>query len=57
MQFHWIAPLILIPIAFDRKYLGSFIGLIFLLANILSVVLILYANPLTEQGIFGFFLI
>jgi len=53
MQFHWIAPLVLIPLAFGKKYLGSFIGIMFLLANVVSVAIILYANPLAEQGFYG----
>jgi hypothetical protein len=45
MQFHWIAPLSLIPFAIGRKFLSFFITIMFVLIGIGSILTILLYYP------------
>ena len=53
MQFHWFAPLFLIPLAYGRYIIGTFLVILFVLGSILSTFAILIQNPGSEQGLFG----
>lgn len=50
MQFHWIAPLFLIPFALGKKFIGLTISILLLIINVVVSILILLAHPGTEIG-------
>jgi hypothetical protein len=50
MQFHWIAPVMLIPFALGKKYVGLAVSGALLAVHILSNALIINDNPGTEFG-------
>ena len=50
-QFYIIAPIFLIPFAFNRYVIGLIVCFILILANVVTVALILAANPGSEGGI------
>lgn len=45
MQFHWIAPLALIPFALKRKRIAIVVAGLFILTSMISTMAILIANP------------
>ncbi|UJR32239.1 hypothetical protein I4U23_019705 [Adineta vaga] len=45
MQFHWIAPLSLIPFALGRKFVSIFIATVFVFIGIISILTILIYYP------------
>ncbi len=53
MQFHWIAPIILVPFGLGKFFLAFIISILFLIGNILSISLTLNSRPGSELGIFG----
>jgi hypothetical protein len=53
MQFHVIAPIILIPMALGKRIITGIISAVILVGNILAIVLTLYFHPGTEMAQFG----
>ncbi|CAF1371828.1 unnamed protein product [Adineta steineri] len=45
MQFHWIAPLALVPFALKRKRIAFLVVSLFILISVISTAAILIANP------------
>jgi hypothetical protein len=52
MQFHWIAPLMLIPFALGKRMIGFAIAILLLVINIITTALIINHYPGTEFGTF-----
>lgn len=53
MQFHWIAPIMIVPFALNKKWLGYFISIVFLAGHILATALIVNHYPGAELGTLG----
>ncbi|CAF0977704.1 unnamed protein product [Brachionus calyciflorus] len=53
IQFHFMAPVILIPLALNKFFIGILLLILILIGNLVSIFLTLYNNPGTELGIYG----
>jgi hypothetical protein len=53
MQFHFIAPLVLIPLAYGKLILGGVLSCLMFLTSILSTLFIIMNRPGAEVGLFG----
>jgi hypothetical protein len=52
MQFHWIAPIMLIPFALGKRMIGFAVAILLLVVNILTTALIINHYPGSEFGTF-----
>ncbi|CAF0840673.1 unnamed protein product [Brachionus calyciflorus] len=52
MQFHWIAPIVLLPLAFKKPKIGVTISILFIIANIITSALVINSEPGSEKGLF-----
>lgn len=50
MQFHFIAPLILIPLALDKKKIAFGVTTLLMVAHLISTLIIIIKNPGFELG-------
>jgi len=50
MQFHFVSPVMLIPFAYGKKYIGLSIGFLLVCGHVLATALIINYNPRLEKG-------
>ena len=53
MQFHWFAPLLLVPLALYHFKYGVSIAVSLLVVNVITIVIVTATNPGIELGLFG----
>jgi len=53
MQFHWIAPIILIPLALGKRMIAFGITSALMLAHFITTGIIVNSHPTYELGILG----
>lgn len=54
MQFHWIAPIMLIPFALGRKFIAFGITAVLMIAHFLAIGIITANHPGAELGFLGY---
>jgi hypothetical protein len=54
MQFHWFAPIILIPFAYGKYIMGCLLAILVMICSSVSIIVTLLENPGMEMGQFGF---